>query len=355
MVQRFQADNDTGAGDVVGDTAAVSDTVTVGVDDTGYDVKFFGATSGVSWLWDESADKMIVTAASQFTGAVTVGVDDTGHDVKFFGATSGKSWMWDESADTMFVDGTSAFSGSVDVGEDGTGYDVKLFGATSSEYMLWDASADALLLTDGAAIKLGNGNDLSILHNGTLSGIVNSTGALLIDNQHATSDIQIDMGSDSSATEVQFRNDSGTVVMSMDGAQTILIGSGSTLCQKYAIANTITLAAGEAVYMTAAARLDKADASALATSTFLGIVIVGGTGDAGGTVFATIATVDGIEIDGLTITGTEDEGDMVYLSTTAGGLSTTAPTSAGEVVLPLGICTAAAGALQLRVGEAIEL
>lgn len=36
-------------------------TVTVGVDDTGYDVKFFGATAGCSMLWDESADQLIVT------------------------------------------------------------------------------------------------------------------------------------------------------------------------------------------------------------------------------------------------------------------------------------------------------
>lgn len=36
-------------------------TVTVGVDDTGYDVKFFGATAGASMLWDESADQLIIT------------------------------------------------------------------------------------------------------------------------------------------------------------------------------------------------------------------------------------------------------------------------------------------------------
>lgn len=36
-------------------------TYTVGVDDTGYDVKFFGATAGASMLWDESADQLIVT------------------------------------------------------------------------------------------------------------------------------------------------------------------------------------------------------------------------------------------------------------------------------------------------------
>ncbi|SVA45206.1 uncharacterized protein METZ01_LOCUS98060, partial [marine metagenome] len=34
-------------------------------------------------------------------GTVTVGVDDTGHDVKFFGATSGQYMLWDQSADEL--------------------------------------------------------------------------------------------------------------------------------------------------------------------------------------------------------------------------------------------------------------
>ena len=38
-------------------------------------------------------------------GAVTVGVDDTGHDVKFFGATASRYVEWDESLDTLNVHG----------------------------------------------------------------------------------------------------------------------------------------------------------------------------------------------------------------------------------------------------------
>ena len=45
------------------------------------------------------------------TGAVTVGVDDTGHDVKFFGATSGSYMEWDESADTLNVVGLMTLHG----------------------------------------------------------------------------------------------------------------------------------------------------------------------------------------------------------------------------------------------------
>ena len=39
--------------------------------------------------------------------ALTMGVDDTGVDVKFFGATSGTYFLWDESADALLIKGTS--------------------------------------------------------------------------------------------------------------------------------------------------------------------------------------------------------------------------------------------------------
>ena len=164
-------------------------TLTVGIDDTGQDVKFFGATSGNYMLWDESADSLLVngdidmvtngnridldtdndtsirasaddtitievggsdlialTTTSTFSCPVTVGVDDTGHDVKLFGATSGKYWLWDESAD-----GVVQYS-TLTVGVDDTGYDVKFFGATASAYMLWDESADDLFLAGAARV-----------------------------------------------------------------------------------------------------------------------------------------------------------------------------------------------------------
>ena len=92
-----------------GATAAASNTtilgqLTIGVDGTGADVKFFGATSGKYWLWDESADGVVQI------GTLTVGVDGTGHDVKFFGATSGQYLLWDESADELVLAGDTKLS-----------------------------------------------------------------------------------------------------------------------------------------------------------------------------------------------------------------------------------------------------
>tara|TARA_R100000664_G_scaffold2039_1_gene5193 strand:+ start:8875 stop:11055 length:2181 start_codon:yes stop_codon:yes gene_type:complete len=50
------------------------------------------------------------TGNKTFTGTVTTGVDDTGVDVKFFGASAGAYMLWDESADTLELRGKSADS-----------------------------------------------------------------------------------------------------------------------------------------------------------------------------------------------------------------------------------------------------
>ena len=48
------------------------------------------------------------TGDKTFTGTVTVGVDDTGKDVKFFGASAGAYMEWDESEDQLRIMGASA-------------------------------------------------------------------------------------------------------------------------------------------------------------------------------------------------------------------------------------------------------
>ena len=61
-------------------------TLYVGQDDTGYDVLFYGATASKYFLWDESADKLIILGtadlgtaceADAYTVAGTAGADKT--------------------------------------------------------------------------------------------------------------------------------------------------------------------------------------------------------------------------------------------------------------------------------------
>lgn len=116
--------------------------------------------SGNTTMGDASADTLTINATTTALAPITVGVNDTGHDVKFFGATAGKSWLWDESADKMIVTGASDLigntqqTGTLIVGVDDTGYDVQFFGATASSHMLWDESADSLLLVGAAKLTV---------------------------------------------------------------------------------------------------------------------------------------------------------------------------------------------------------
>jgi hypothetical protein len=52
-------------------------------------------------------DAVDIDGAVQADGTITVGVDDTGYDVKLFGATSGAYALWDESADDLILGGTA--------------------------------------------------------------------------------------------------------------------------------------------------------------------------------------------------------------------------------------------------------
>jgi len=65
-------------------------------------------TSGDTTLGSSSADTLTVPSTSQFNAPITVGVDGTGYDVQFFGDTASNSWLWDQSADKVVQTFTSA-------------------------------------------------------------------------------------------------------------------------------------------------------------------------------------------------------------------------------------------------------
>lgn len=328
--------------------------ISVGVDDTGYDVKFFGATSGQYLLWDESADELVlagdsklsfhdaaggeniiatsdghleinagttlditaptvdlngtldVSSTSTLTGlvtasagvklgnniiyasdggtAITLDTDDNvaitgdltvnGNDINFgnggkitdsngsfvFQDTDGAAgfvlaidtqnagqdssigfkengttkWLigndgsdsdklkiasssaalhtnteltLDDSGNMTLAGNLELTGGTLTVGADDTGYDVKFFGATAGSYMLWDESADCLSLTDSTNLKIGDGFDLQLYHDGADSYIANSTGALKVATTQ--SGIAVSIGHTTSETTV---NDNLTVL-----------------------------------------------------------------------------------------------------------------------------------------------
>jgi len=55
-------------------------------------------------------DVVDIDGTVQIDGAVTVGVDGTGLDVKFFGDTSGQYMLWDQSEDELVLPGDTKLS-----------------------------------------------------------------------------------------------------------------------------------------------------------------------------------------------------------------------------------------------------
>ena len=118
-------------------------------------------------------DVVDIDGATQIDATVSVGVDDTGYDVKFFGATSGKSLLWDESADSLIVTGTTTMTGNSTVSGTlgvtgvltGTSLDISgdidVDGTTNLDVVDIDGAVDmASSLTVGSGLTVTNGSSL---------------------------------------------------------------------------------------------------------------------------------------------------------------------------------------------------
>jgi len=117
--------------------------------------------------------------AITLSNTLTVGVDDTGHDVKFFGATAGKYMLWDEDQDSLFFpDDTKIVLG--------TGSDTEIQ-QTGSETIIKDAStgniklrAGTVTIQNGAASKtmavFNGANSVDLHYNNTKKFETTNTG-----------------------------------------------------------------------------------------------------------------------------------------------------------------------------------
>jgi hypothetical protein len=75
----------------------------IALDDSADDLLIgLGSTVGTTPIIAIDENKL-----STFSGAITVGVDDTGHDVKFFGATASSYMLWDESANSLLLNAST--------------------------------------------------------------------------------------------------------------------------------------------------------------------------------------------------------------------------------------------------------
>ena len=272
----------------------IDSTVTVGVDDTGYDVKFFGDTASAYMLWDTSTDDLVLAGAAGIDLAGDLDVDGTTNldVVDIDGAV--------DMASTLTLAGNADFNGDLDV--DGTtnldvvdidgavdmattltlggnadfNGDLDVDGTTNLD----NTDVDGTLVVDGSNISLDSTSTLNIDNSNTSNGITIGT---------ATSGVPVSIGHTTSEVTV---NDNLTVT------GTLTLGSGAELTEA-----ELEMLDGITAGTVAASKAVVVDSNKDIAS-FRNVTLTGEL-DAGSLDVSGDADIDGtLETDALSINGT---------------------------------------------------
>ena len=142
----------------------LDNTLTVGVDDTGYDVKFYGATGGAYMLWDESADDLILAGAAGLSvnsAALVTGVLTTTAQAVFNGGFDGNAKATINTADGL----SSDYALIITNGETtaGQNFGLRVRGGSNAS----DVAFTVETYDNGSDLFRMYGNGQSSFHNGT--------------------------------------------------------------------------------------------------------------------------------------------------------------------------------------------
>jgi hypothetical protein len=173
--------------------------------------------------------------ALELGGTLTVGVDDTGYDVQFFGATSGAHMLWDASVDDLKLVGaaglTVAGGSTLNTLDVNSTLDVGGAATFTTEI----TANGGIALGDSDEATFGASDDLKIYHDGSNSRINDSgTGVLVLQgsevhvNNAASDENMISAVQDGAVT--LHHNGSARVATSDDGATVtgnLLFGTSS--------------------------------------------------------------------------------------------------------------------------------
>jgi len=194
-----------------------------------------------------------VSGASQFSSTITVGVNDTGYDVKFFGATSGAYMLWDESTDDLVLAGAAKLylydaAGGEYLSSSGSALTIAS-GSAAWELPAADGSANQVLKTDGS------GNlDWTSITSATITALNNATANELVTVGATTTELDAEANLTFDGTDVllggagklQLRDTGLYVASNADGDLDIVSDGTAVDSINLESAGGITLDAGTA-------------------------------------------------------------------------------------------------------------
>ena len=182
--------------------AQIDGTITVGVDDTGYDVKFFGATSGRYMMWDESSDRLELTDNTKIKFG-----DDADGEIYHSGSNL---FIGNATGDINIINSTD--NGDIKFqSDDGLGGNTEYFKLDGSLAGGDGAGTLFTIWEDNSRIGLGANADLRMYHDGSNSQVINLTGNLIFDQRTDDADIIFKSDNGSGGT---------TAYLTLDGSLT---------------------------------------------------------------------------------------------------------------------------------------
>jgi hypothetical protein len=322
-------------------------TFTVGVNDTGYDVKFFGATSGAYMLWDESTDDLVLAGASKLYlydaaggeylsssgSALTIGSGSAAWELPAADGSANQILKTDGSGN---LDWTTVV-GTITALNNATANELVTVGATTTEL-----DAEANLTFDGTTLAATALTVDDVAVDGkvvTMTGSASDTAVLTAGTNGTLSIVTTDAAA--AAANIQITAD-GTV--DIDSAGVLTLDSGAAI--------NIEPAAGSAILLDGTISVDAGvvtGATSVTSTAFVGALTGNVTGNASGTAATvttaaqsnitslgtlTTLTVDNVITNGATIGHTSDA-DLITLAdgavTVAGTIGSGAITSTGIV------------------------
>ena len=331
--------------------------LTVGVDGTGHDVKFFGDTSGQYMMWDQSADELVLAGDTKLSfhdaaGGENIIATSDGHLEVNAGTTLDiTAPTVDLNSSTEFNIDTAAYdlnaSGAVTI--DGAGVSIDSSSAsnlttssgaltiTSAAAATWSTAAGALTLGSGAAINITPAAGSAIVLDGTINvdaGVV--TGATSITSTAFVGDITGDVTGNADTFTATANNSANETVYPVfvdgaTGAQGAETDTGLTYNPSTGLLSTATLTTTGVV---TAASLDISGDADIDGTLEADAITLGGT--ALGSLYSPIAGSSSIVTTGALNSGsiTSGFGNINTGSstiTTTGAVSTGALTSTGNI------------------------
>ena len=291
----------------------------------------------------------VPTGASAHTAApLTIGEDDTGYDVTFFGDTSGSFLKWDASEDALELTDSTPFK----IGDDTAG-DMTLYHNGTDSYIT-NKTGELKLATETSdiAVKIGHttsettvNDNLTVTGDLTVSGTtttVNTTvtisDAVVVNN--AGTDIGLKVNSTSSGHIMQLQDNGTDVLVVADG--------GTTTATAFAgpLTGAVTGNASTATALQTARTIGGVSFDGTANINLAGVNTAGNQATSGNAATATAlqsarniggVSFDGtgnINLPGVNTAGNQDTSGTATTATTATNITAVANDSTNETTYP---------------------